>query len=243
MVECSTSSGCWASLCVHCNTLTWAKWPLTSTITVPRPTIKDQKLGGGPIPGDLCPFPKIVEIILLLIVLCCAKSLSRVWLFVIPWAVAHQAPLSMGIFQASILGSVAIPSSREFLTLRYQTQVSCISGRFFTNWVTREATHSFIQFSSVESLSRVRLCDTMDCSTAGFRVHHQLPEFTQTNIHWVIDAIQPSHPLSSPSPPAFNLSQNQGLFKWVHSSHQVDKVLEFQLHHQSFQWIFRTDFL
>ena len=83
----------------------------------------------------------------------------------------------------------------------------------------------------------------MDCSTPGLPVHHQLLEFTQTHVHWVSDAIQPSHPLSSPSPPAFNLSQHQGLFKWVSSSHQVAKVLEFQLQHQSFQLIFRTDFL
>ena len=68
---------------------------------------------------------------------------------------------------------------------------------------------------------------------------HYLPEFAQTHVHRVSDAIQPSHPLSSPSPPALNLSQQQGLFKWVSSSHQVDKVLEFQLQHQSFQWIFR----
>ena len=68
-----------------------------------------------------------------------------------------------------------------------------------------------VQFSSVQSLSRGRLCDVMDCSTPGLPVHHQLPEFTQTHVHWVGDAIQPSHPLSSPSPPAFNLSQRQGL--------------------------------
>ena len=71
----------------------------------------------------------------------------------------------------------------------------------------------------------------------------QLPEFTQTHVHWVRDAIQPSHPLSSLSPPSFSLSHHQGLFKWVSSSHQVAKVLEFQLQHQSFQWLFRTDFL
>ena len=82
----------------------------------------------------------------------------------------------------------------------------------------------------------------MNCSTSGLPVHHQLPEFTQTHVHWVSDAIQPSPPLSSPSPPAFNLSQHQGLFKRVSSSHQVVKVLEFQFQHQSFQWIFRTDF-
>ena len=85
-------------------------------------------------------------------------------------------------------------------------------------------------------------CDPMDCSTPGFPVHHQLPELAQTHVHWVGDAIQPSHPLSSPSPPALNPSQHQGLFKWVSSSHEVAKVLEFQLQHQSFQWIFRTDF-
>ena len=77
----------------------------------------------------------------------------------------------------------------------------------------------------------------------GLPVHHQLPELTQTHVHQVGNAIQPSLPLSSPSPPAFNFSQDQGLFKWVSSLHQVAKVLEFQLQHQSFQWIFRTDFL
>ena len=82
----------------------------------------------------------------------------------------------------------------------------------------------------------------MDCSTPGFPVQRQLPEFTQAHVNRVGDAIQPSHPLSSPSP-AFNLSQHQGLFQWVSSSHQVAKVLDFQLQHQCFQWIFRTDFL
>ena len=83
----------------------------------------------------------------------------------------------------------------------------------------------------------------MNCSTPGLPVHHQLTEPTQTHVHWVGDAIHPSHPLSSPSPPTFNLSHHQSLFKWVSSSHQVAKVLEFQLQHQSFQWMFRTDFL
>ena len=85
------------------------------------------------------------------------------------------------------------------------------------------------------------MSDSLDCA--------RLPctslslEFVQIQVHWVSDAIQPSHPLSSPSPPAFNLSQHQGLFKWVSCSHQVAKVLELQLYHQSFQWIFRTDCL
>ena len=88
----------------------------------------------------------------------------------------------------------------------------------------------------------------MDCSTPGFPVHQQLPEPTQTHVHCVGDAIQPSHPLASPSPPALNPSQHQALFQWVSSSHQVVKVLEFQLQNQSFQWIlglisFRMDWL
>ena len=99
-----------------------------------------------------------------------------------------------------------------------------------------------LQFSSV-SQSRPTLCDPIDYSTPGLPDDHQLPEFTQTHVHWVGDVIQPSHPLSSPSPPAFNLSQHQGLFKWVSSSYQVAKGLKFQLQHQSFQWIFRTDLL
>ena len=83
----------------------------------------------------------------------------------------------------------------------------------------------------------------MDCSTPDLSVDHQLPELAQTHVHWVGDAIQSSHPLSSPSPPAFNLSQHQGVFQEVSSLHQLAKALELQLQHQSFQWIFRTDFL
>ena len=97
-----------------------------------------------------------------------------------------------------------------------------------------------IQFSSVTQ-SCLTLCDPMNCSMPGFPVHHQYPEFTQTHVHWVGDAIQPSHPLSSCSPPALNLSQHHGLFKWVSSLYQVSKVLEFQLRHQSYQWTPRTN--
>ena len=97
-------------------------------------------------------------------------------------------------------------------------------------------------FSSVTQ-SHPTLCGPMNRSTPGLPVHHQLPEFTQTHVHQVSDAIQPSHPLSSPSPPAFNLSQHQGLFQWVSSSYQVTKVLEFQLQHQSFQWTPRSHLL
>ena len=98
------------------------------------------------------------------------------------------------------------------------------------------------QFSSVAQLC-LTLCDPVNCSTPGLPVHHQLPEFTQTHVHRVGDAIQPSHPLSSPSPPSPNPSHPQGLFQWVNSSHEVAKVLEFQLQHQSLQWTLRTDLL
>jgi len=89
-----------------------------------------------------------------------------------------------------------------------------------------------VQFSSVAQ-SCPTLCDPMNHSTPGLPVHHQLPESTQTRVHWVSDTIQPSHPLSSASP-AFSLCQHQDLFKWVSSSYQVAEVLEFQLQHQSF---------
>ena len=86
------------------------------------------------------------------------------------------------------------------------------------------------------------LYDPMDCSMPGFPVLHYLPELSEAHDHWVNDAIQLSHPLSSPSP-AFNLSQHQGLFQWVSCLHQVAKVLELQHHYQSFQTVFKVDFL
>ena len=92
------------------------------------------------------------------------------------------------------------------------------------------------QFSSVAQ-SCPTLCDPMNRSMPGLPIHHQLPEFTQIHVHRVGDAIQPSHPLSSPSPPAPNPSQHQGLSQWVNSSHKVAKIFEFQLQHQSFQCI------
>ena len=97
-------------------------------------------------------------------------------------------------------------------------------------------------FSSVAQLC-LTLCNTMNRSTPGLPVHHQLPKFTQTHVHRVGDAIQPSHPLLSPSPPAPNPSQHQSLFQWVNSSHEVSKVLEFQLQHHSFQRTPRADLL
>ena len=98
------------------------------------------------------------------------------------------------------------------------------------------------EFGSVHSRCP-NLCDPMNCSMPGFSVHLQLLELAQIHVHQIGDAIQPSHPLSSPSPPAFSLSQHQGLFNESACSHQVAKVLEFQLQHQSFQWTLRTDLL
>ena len=94
--------------------------------------------------------------------------------------------------------------------------------------------HCKLTISSVQSLSCFSL-QPLDCSTPGLPVHHQLPEFTQTHVHRVSDAIQPSHPLLSPSLPAFNLSQLQGLFQRVSSLHQAAKVLKLQRQHHSFQ--------
>ena len=98
----------------------------------------------------------------------------------------------------------------------------------FSNWLFSHTifvlTFISVQFSSVAQ-SCPTLCDPKDCSMPDLAVHHQLPECTQNHVHWVGDVIQPSHPLLSPSTPALNLSQHQGLFKWVSSSHQVAKVL------------------
>ena len=87
------------------------------------------------------------------------------------------------------------------------------------------------------------LCDPMDCSMTGFPVLYQLLELAHTHVHWVSDAIQPSHSLLSLCPLIFNLFHHQGLFKWVSSLYQVAKILKFQLQHQSFQWTPRTDLL
>ena len=118
---------------------------------------------------------------------------------------------------------------------------SCTAGGFFTAEPLGKP-HIISQFSSVAQ-SCPAGCDPKDCSTPGFPVHHQLPELKHTHVHPVGDASQQFHPLSSLSPPTFNLSQHQNLFQWVSSSYQVVKVLEFQLQHKSLQWIFRNDFI
>ena len=157
-----------------------------------------------------------------------------------------------GILQARILEWVAMPSSRGSSPPRDRTCVSRDSStgrQILYPWATWElesaCKHRRHRFSSVQSvtLSRVWLFVTRwIAAQPGLPLHHQVPEFTQTHVRRVSDAIQPSHPLSSPSP-APNPSQHQGLFQWVNSSHQVAKVLEFQPQHQSFQWTSRTGLL
>ena len=142
----------------------------------------------------------------------------------------------------------AIPFTcfREWFSRTYlftlKDDLNMIRSRYFVILNLGIVLQSSVQFSSVAQ-SCPTLCHPMNCSTPGLPVHHQLPESTQTHVHRVGDAIQPSHPLSSPSPPALSLSQHQGLFKWVSSLHQVAKVLEFQLQQQSLQWTPRTDLL
>ena len=153
--------------------------------------------------------------------------------FAIPWTVAHQTLKSKEFPRLEYCSGLSFPPLGDLLDPETKSVSTCIAGGFFT---TEPSVSSVAQ-------SCLTLCDPMYCSTPGLPVHHQFPGLIQIHVHQVCDAIQPSHPLSSPSPPAFNLSQHQGLFKWVSSLYQVAKGLEFQLQHQSFQWIFRTDFL
>ena len=131
----------------------------------------------------------------------------------------------------------------ESHTVRHHAWLNWTELEAETTTLTEIPSHTVLLLQSVSSATQLcqTLCDAMDCSTPGLPILHQPLQFTQTHVHWVSDAIQLYHPLSSPSPPAFNLSQHQGLFKRVSSSHQVAKVLELQLQHQSFQWLFRTD--
>ena len=149
------------------------------------------------------------------------------------------------ILKVTWLCSLRQVKHHETRTILNKSETACewTCGYFFLCWnfVTKEV-KILVQFSSVTQ-SCLTLCDPMNRSTPGLPIHHQLPEFTQTHIHRVSDAIQPSHPRSSPSPPAPSPSQHQSLFQWVSSSHEVAKVLEFQLQHHSFQRTHRTDLL
>ena len=141
--------------------------------------------------------------------MCCVLShFSHVQLFATPWNVALQAPLSMRILQARILEWVALPSSRESSDPGIKPVYlvfPALAGEFFTIEPLGKPRRGSVQFSSVTQ-SCLTLCNPMNHSTPGLPVHHQLPEFTQTHTHRVGDAIQPSHPLSSPSLPAPNPS-------------------------------------
>ena len=149
--------------------------------------------------------------------------------------------IGKGVHQGCILSPCLFNLYAEYIvwssTLDEAQLESRLQGEVSITWDMQIS-----QSSSVAQLC-LTLCNPIDCNMRGFPVHHQCPEPTQTHVHHVGDAIQPSHPLSSPFPLTFNLSQHQGLFQWLSSSHQVAKVLEFQCQHQSFQWIFRTDFL
>ena len=164
-----------------------------------------------------------------------------------PYGPARRSVL--GIVQARILEWLAISSSMGYSQLRDWTHISFITGRLLTVWATGEApwwtrntlfTSAYEFFSSVAQ-SYPSLCDPIDYSTPG------CPSPTPRACSNSCPSSQWCHPtlspLSSPSPPAFNLSQHQGLFQWVSALHQVATRLEFQLQHQSFQWIFRIDFL
>ena len=127
-------------------------------------------------------------------------------------------------------------SQMDFIMLRYVPSIPTLRRTFYHEWI----------FSSVQFSHSVVSDSLRPHGLQHARPPCLLPTpgvYSNSIVHWADDAIQPSHPLSSPSPPAFNVSQHQGLFKWVSSSHQVAKVLEFQFQHQSFQWMFRTDFL
>ena len=148
-------------------------------------------------------------------------------------------------------------AARSYSKTRDWTRAPCISSTVLWLCTPRDNPQLYIIESNAPSIVRCTIllsirfssvtqscptpCDTVNCSTPGLPVHHQLLKSTQIHVHPVGDAIQPTHPQSSPSPPAFNPSQHQGLFQWVNCLHEVAKALEFQLQHQSFQWTPRTD--
>ena len=139
------------------------------------------------------------------------KSLSHVQLFATPWTVAHQAPPSIGFSRQEYWSGLPFPSPGDPLNLGIKPWSPALQADALTSEPPGKP-RKRIQYSSVAQ-SYPTLCDPMNCSTPGLPVHHQLPEFTETHVHQVSDAIQPSHPLSSPSPPAPNPSQHQSLFQ------------------------------
>ena len=150
------------------------------------------------------------------------KSLSHVWLFVTPWTVAGQDPLSMGFSRQEYWSGLPCPPPGDLSDSGMEPAGSWILSQFMIYlWPLKVVV--------VQSINCVWLSATpMKCSTTDFCVLHYLPEFAQTHVRWISDVIHPSHPLSHPSPPALNLSQRKGLFYCVSSLHQVAKVLELQ---------------
>ena len=145
---------------------------------------------------------------------------------------ACQAPLSMGSSRLAYWSGLRCPPPEDLPDPWIESmslKSPALEVGFFTTSATAEA---MWVVTVVESLSHIRLCNIVDCSTPGFPVLPYLLEFVQTHVHCLGDAIQPSHPLLPSS--ALNLSQYQGLFQWVSSSHQVAKMLELELQHQSF---------
>ena len=159
-----------------------------------------------------------------------------------PWIVAHQTSRFMRFSRQEYWSELPLPSPGDHSNPGIQPGLLHWRHILYHLSQNRECP-SIFNWPSVQLLSRVWLCNPMNCSMPGLPVHHQLPEFTQTHVHRVSDAIQLSHPLSSPSPSAPTPSQHHGLFQWVNSSHEVAKVLELQLQHQSFQWTPRTALL
>ena len=165
----------------------------------------------------------------------CAQWLGCVWLFVTLWTGARQATLSKRFSRQENWSGLPFPPPGDITWPRYLITYPT------SVWQADCLPLCHLGSSSSSCCSVTQSCPTlwysMDCSTLGFPVHHQLPELAQTHVHL---AIQPSHPLWSHSTPAFNLSQHH--FQWINSLHQVAKVLDLQLQHQYFQWIFRVDF-
>ena len=152
------------------------------------------------------------------------------------------------IIKSVELGLTDLGKEKKLSRFEFQINNQCVVNHWLLiccgTWAMSEKLRVLIRSCCCCSVAQLclTLCNPTDCSMPCFPVLHHLLELAQ-NHHWVGDAIQTSHPLLLPSPPTFNLSQHQGLFQWVGSSHQVAKVLELQLQHQSFQWTVRTNFL
>ena len=214
-----------------CQGSVWSHLPRSSSELNPDPTqvsagsLSIQKWGSAPAPGGKCWLVYVNHVILF------------------SWVVIGRLMGMKTVMASEGWGAGQWEGWGSFLVLENrcwgEKKDAWMGGRWMDCWRHDKTS---VQFSSVAQ-SCPALCHPMDRSTPGFPVHHQLPELAQTHVHQVGDAIQLSHPLSSPSPPAFNLSYHQSLFQWVSSSHQVAKVLEFQLQHHSFQWISKTNFL